>query len=53
METIYTPSRTHTVPLPSNKRRENSDEIPLTPKERLRTVEEFVDQLEQAVLERL
>ena len=53
METICTPSRTHTVPLPPNKRHENSDEVPLTPKERLRTVEEFVEQLEQAVLERL
>lgn len=32
---------------------QSAPQIQATPKERLRTVEEFVDKLEQAVLERL
>ena len=32
---------------------QSTPQVEVTPKERLRTVEEFIDKLEQAVLERL
>lgn len=53
METAYAPSRAHTRPLPKGQRHETDKEAAPTPKERLHTVEEFVEKLEQAVLERL
>ena len=53
METTYAPSRAHTSPLPKGNRHETDKEVAPTPKERLHTVEEFVEKLEQAVLERL
>lgn len=53
METTYAPSRTLTRPLPKGNRHETNKEAAPTPKERLHTVEEFVEKLEQAVLERL
>jgi hypothetical protein len=53
METAYAPSRAHTRPLPKGNRHETNKEAATTPKEQLHTVEEFVEKLEQAVLERL
>ena len=53
METTYAPSRAHTRPLPKSNRHETDKEAAPTPKERLHSVEEFVEKLEQAVLERL
>jgi len=53
METTYAPSRAHKRPLPKGNRHEINKEAVPTPKERLHTVEEFVEKLEQAVLERL
>ena len=53
METVHAPSRTHTRPLPKGNRHETNKEAAPTPEERLHTVEEFVEKLEQAVLERL
>ena len=53
METVYTPTRTRKMPLHKSSRHETPKELTTTPKERLHTVEEFVEKLEQAVLERL
>ncbi len=53
METVHAPSRTHKRPLPKGNRHETDKEAIPTPKERLHSVEEFVEKLEQAVLERL
>lgn len=53
METVYAPSRIHTRPLQKSNRHDANTEIAATPKERLHTVEEFIEKLEQAVLEKL
>ena len=53
METEYASLRTHSRLLLKSNRHETNNEVVPTPKERLHTVEEFVERLEQAVHERL
>lgn len=54
MESTATyPNNTVTKPVKNNEVHHGTPQIQATPKERLHTVEEFIDKLEQAVLERL
>lgn len=54
MESTATyPNNTVTKPVKNNEVRRGTPQIQATPKEQLHTVEEFIDKLEQAVLEKL
>ncbi len=53
METVANTNNTRTKPLRKVEAHQSTPQVEVTPKERLRTVEEFIDKLEQAVLERL
>jgi hypothetical protein len=46
-------SHENTNPLPETNRQTKGKHIVATPKERLHTVDEFVEKLEQAVIERI
>ncbi len=53
METVANTNNTRTKPLRKVEAHQSTPQVEVTPKERLHTVEEFIDKLEQAVLERL
>ena len=53
METVANINNTRTKPLRKVEAHQSTPQVEATPKERLHTVEEFIDKLEQAVLERL
>ena len=53
METVVNINNTSTKPFRKVEAHQSAPQVEATPKERLHTVEEFIDKLEQAVLERL
>ncbi len=53
METVANINNTRTNPLRKVEAHQSTPQVEATLKERLHTVEEFIDKLEQAVLERL
>ena len=53
METVVYTNNTKSKSLRGVKIRSDAHSVQATPKERLHTVEEFINKLEQAVLERL
>ena len=53
METAAYINNTRTKPLRKVEAHQSTPQMEATPKERLHTVEEFIDKLEQAVKERL
>ncbi len=53
METVADTNNTRTKPLRNVEAHQSTPQVEATPQERLHTVEEFIDKLEQAVLERL
>jgi hypothetical protein len=53
METVTYINNTRTKSLRKVEAHQSTPQVQTTPKERLHTVEEFIDKLEQAVLERL
>ena len=53
MESVSPVTTTRRAPLQNREVRRDTRQVQATPPERLHTVEEFIDQLEQAVLERL
>ncbi len=53
METVAYINTTRTKPLRKVETPQGPQQVQATPKERLHTVEEFIDKLEQAVQERL
>ena len=53
METVADTNNTRTKPLRKVEAHQSTPQVEATPKERLHTVEEFIDKLEQAVMERL
>ena len=53
MESLAYVNSTRTKPLRNMEVHRGTQHVQATPKERLHTVEEFIDKLEQAVLEKL
>ena len=53
METVADTNNTRTKPLRKVEAHQSTPQVEATPQERLHTVVEFIDKLEQAVLERL
>jgi len=53
METVTYINNTRTKSLRKVEAHQSTPQVQTTPKEQLHTVEEFIDKLEQAVLERL
>jgi hypothetical protein len=53
METVTYINNTRTKSLRKVEAHQSTPQVQTTPKERLHSVEEFIDKLEQAVLERL
>ena len=53
MESLAYVNSTRTKPLRNIEVHRATQQVQATPKERLHTVEEFIDKLEQAVLEKL
>ncbi len=53
MENSASVNSTNTKALRNGEVRQDTQQVQVTPKERLHTVEEFIDKLEQAVLKKL